>query len=131
MIVDDLRPAIGAYDYPGMHTPNMDRLAAEGTLFERAYVQVPLCSPSRGTIFTGRRPASTTMYQFDTDFRMDAVNGAEWVTRELRLMPTRGAEPLCDFPERGLAFVYHCFPTPPSRRAPYSRQAARWCDVSC
>ena len=80
IIVDDLRPAIGAYHYPGMHTPNMDRLAAEGTLFERAYVQLPLCAPSRGTIFTGRRPDTTTMYAFNTDFRKDAVNGAKWVT---------------------------------------------------
>ena len=80
MIVDDLRPAIGAYDYPGMHTPNMDRLADEGTLFRRAYVQLPLCSPSRGTIFTGRRPDTTTMYQFDTDFRKNGHHGADWVT---------------------------------------------------
>ena len=80
MMADDLRPAIGAYNFPGMHTPNMDCLANEGTLFERAYVQLPLCSPSRGTIFTGRRPDTTTMYQFSTDFREDGANGASWVT---------------------------------------------------
>ena len=80
MMADDLRPAIGAYNFPGMHTPNMDRLANEGTLFKRAYVQLPLCSPSRGTIFTGRRPDTTTMYQFSTDFRKDGANGANWVT---------------------------------------------------
>lgn len=42
---------------PVLQTPNLDRLAAEGTLFERAYCNNPLCSPSRSTIITGRYPA--------------------------------------------------------------------------
>ena len=39
---------------PNVHTPNMDRLAAEGVSFRRAYANIPICVPSRGTIFSGR-----------------------------------------------------------------------------
>ncbi|MEM7015355.1 MAG: sulfatase-like hydrolase/transferase, partial [Verrucomicrobiota bacterium] len=53
--VDDLRPELGCYNQP-VHSPNIDSLAAEGTLFERAYVQVALCMPSRVSIMTGQRP---------------------------------------------------------------------------
>jgi arylsulfatase A-like enzyme len=39
---------------PNVHTPCMDRLAAEGVSFHRAYANCPICTPSRGTIFSGR-----------------------------------------------------------------------------
>lgn len=54
--VDDLRPDLGAYGKVYMHTPNMDKLAAEGRLFLRHYVQVPTCGASRRALLTGRRP---------------------------------------------------------------------------
>ncbi len=53
--VDDLRPDIGAYGRSDLVTPNMDRLAASGTRFDRAYVCYPLCSPSRAGVLTGKR----------------------------------------------------------------------------
>jgi hypothetical protein len=40
IVVDDMRPDLGAYNATIAHTPNMDRLAATGMLFSRAYVQV-------------------------------------------------------------------------------------------
>lgn len=43
---------------PGVLTPSLDRLAAEGTHFSRAYANCPVCTPSRGTILTGRYPLS-------------------------------------------------------------------------
>ncbi len=43
---------------PVVRTPNIDRLAGEGTRFTRAYVNNPLCMPSRATMFTGRTPRS-------------------------------------------------------------------------
>ncbi len=45
--VDDLRPNIAAFGPKFMHTPHLDKLASEGVLFERAYVQYSYCAPSR------------------------------------------------------------------------------------
>lgn len=43
-------------------TPHLDRLAAGGTLFENCYVQNPLCSPSRASLFTGKYPSNHGLY---------------------------------------------------------------------
>jgi len=56
--VDDLRPDFGCYGNTEVKSPNMDRLAAEGVLFQRAYCQFPLCMPSRASVLTGFRPES-------------------------------------------------------------------------
>jgi len=66
--VDDLRPELGCYGKP-VQSPHIDRLAAEGMLFERAYVQVALCMPSRASMLTGRRPATTGVIDFTVRFR--------------------------------------------------------------
>jgi len=47
---------IGAYGYQSAETPNIDRLAREGTIFRNCYAQVPLTLPSHCTLFTGRYP---------------------------------------------------------------------------
>ena len=49
-----------------LHTPNMDSLAAAGTVFTRAYCPNPLCVPSRTSMFTGRYPAETGVETNDT-----------------------------------------------------------------
>ena len=61
-MVDDLRPLLGCYGYPQMHTPNIDALAERGTLFRRAYCQYPMCNPSRTSMITGLRPNTTNVY---------------------------------------------------------------------
>ena len=67
--VDDLRPLLGCYGHSEMHTPNIDRLAEQGTLFNHAYCQFPVCNPSRVSVLTGLRPDTTGIYDNPTDFR--------------------------------------------------------------
>lgn len=52
--VDDLRPELGCYGVSYIRSPNIDRLAAQGRLFQRHYVQAPTCGASRFTLLTGR-----------------------------------------------------------------------------
>lgn len=54
----DLGRYLGVYGHPDVTSPHLDRLAAEGLLFTRAHATAPLCSPSRGSLFTGRYPQS-------------------------------------------------------------------------
>ncbi len=67
--VDDLRPQMGCYGQQEMITPNMDKLAAGGALFTRAYCQQAVCSPSRTSLLTGMRPDTTKVYDLKTHFR--------------------------------------------------------------
>jgi arylsulfatase A-like enzyme len=54
----DLGRYLGVYGHPDVRSPRLDQLAAEGFLFTRAHATAPLCSPSRGSLFTGRYPHS-------------------------------------------------------------------------
>ena len=67
--VDDLRPELGCYGADDVKTPNIDKLAAEGTLFENAYCQQAICAPSRNSIMTGLRPDALNIYDLSTFFR--------------------------------------------------------------
>jgi arylsulfatase A-like enzyme len=67
--VDDLRPALGCAGDPIAKTPNIDALAATGTVFTKAYCQQAVCSPSRTSLLTGRRPDTTRVYDLVTHFR--------------------------------------------------------------
>ena len=55
ILIDDLRyDEFGAGGHPYMKTPHIDRLAAEGVMFERAFHTTPICSPNRASIMTGQ-----------------------------------------------------------------------------
>ena len=69
IVVDDLRPMLGCYGHSEMHTPNIDRLAERGTLFNRAYCQLPICNPSRASMLTGLRPDTIGVFSNSVNFR--------------------------------------------------------------
>ncbi len=54
----DLGRYLGVYGHTDVSSPRLDQLAGEGILFTRAHATAPLCSPSRGSLFTGRYPQS-------------------------------------------------------------------------
>ncbi len=66
---DDLSNDLGTYGSRLVKSPNLDRLAARGVRFDRAYNQFPLCSPSRSSIMTGLRPDVTGVYNLQKHFR--------------------------------------------------------------
>ncbi|MXW00524.1 MAG: sulfatase [Holophagales bacterium] len=87
IVADDLNVALGAYldsapspQYAGAKTPNLDRLAAEGVRFDRAYVQNPLCNPSRTSFLSGLRPPTTDIYNGQTPPRTK-------IGDDLRMLP--------------------------------------------
>jgi iduronate 2-sulfatase len=69
IVVDDLRPELGCYGNNIVKTPNIDRLAANSTVFLNAYCQQAVCSPSRSSVLTGLRPNSTKVWDLTTHFR--------------------------------------------------------------
>jgi uncharacterized sulfatase len=66
---DDLGNELGTLGHPMVRTPNIDRLAQQGTRFDRAYDQYPLCNPSRASLLTGLRPDTIRIYDLATHFR--------------------------------------------------------------
>ena len=69
IVVDDLRPELGCYNTPVVKSPNLDRLAKRGLVFNYAYCQQAFCCPSRSSVLTGRRPDTTRVYDLVTEFR--------------------------------------------------------------
>ncbi|MBD5780077.1 sulfatase [Pelagicoccus sp. NFK12] len=62
--IDDLRPELGCYGDTVAKTPHIDRLASEGTLFQRAYCQVAVCGASRASMMTGILPTKTRFVDY-------------------------------------------------------------------
>ena len=67
--VDDLRDTLGCYGHSAVKTPHIDRLAARAVRFDRAYVQYPVCNPSRSSFLTGLRPDQTGITDNRTPLR--------------------------------------------------------------
>jgi len=85
--VDDLNDWVGCLGgHSEVKTPNIDRLAARGTLFANAHTQAPLCNPSRVSLLTGLRPSTTGVYALQPKLRhastlKDAVTLPQYLQR--------------------------------------------------
>jgi len=69
IIADDLRAELGCLGDQHIISPNLDRLAAGGRLFERAYCQQAVCNPSRASFMTGLRPDTLGVWDLRAHFR--------------------------------------------------------------
>ena len=85
----DLGRYLGVYGHPDVASPRLDALAAEGIRFTRAHATAPLCSPSRGSLFTGRYPQSNGLiglahhgWEYKSDVRTlpDLLSESGWYT---------------------------------------------------
>ncbi len=70
--IDDLKPVLACYGDRVAKSPNIDRLASRGVLFENAYCNQAVCSPSRNALLTGLRPQTLGIYDLPTNFRKAA-----------------------------------------------------------
>ena len=70
LAIDDLNDWIGCLGgHPQVKTPNLDKLAARGTLFTNAHCQAPVCNPSRTSVLLGLRPSTTGIYSLQPSFK--------------------------------------------------------------
>lgn len=84
ILVDDLRPAIRSYGDSVAITPNLDRLAARGVSFDRAYCNQAVCAPSRYNLMLGSRSTSTELYDLGNRLRgalPDAVTMPQYFSK--------------------------------------------------
>jgi arylsulfatase A-like enzyme len=85
--IDDMNDWVGALGgHPQTRTPNLDRVAASGTVFLNAHCQAPLCNPSRSSLLTGLRPTTTGIYGLapgirDVDRTRDVVTLPQYFAR--------------------------------------------------
>ncbi len=97
LVSDDLRPELGCYGNEIIQSPSIDRLASKGVVFNRAYCQQAVCSPSRTSVMTGMRPDTTQVWDLRTHFRKAIPD----VVTLPQLFKQHGYETL------GLGKIYH------------------------
>ena len=106
IMVDDLNADVGFLGDETAKTPNMDRLAEQGTVFANAHCQAPICGPSRNSLLTGKFPHNTGLYGLDPLFReVDEL-------KELTALPQLFRENGYNTPSIGK--IYHTKPDPES-----------------
>lgn len=87
IVVDDMSANLGCYGETAIATPNLDRLAREGTRFARAYTTSPVCSPSRSALITGMYQTSIGAHQHRSGRGVEKIRlpeGVETVPARLR-----------------------------------------------
>ena len=78
---------LGCYGNPDIRTPNIDRLAKEGTLFTRAFAPNAVCSPTRATLLTGLMPSQHGVHRFLGGGGVQTGTNAYYTLREFRTLP--------------------------------------------
>lgn len=81
---EDYCPEMGCYGTPAVQTPNLDRLAAQGARFTRAYCSGPVCSASRSAIMTGMYQTSIGAHHHRSDRGEPLPEGVRFITDYLR-----------------------------------------------
>jgi len=84
ILSEDISPNLGCYGEPLIQTPNIDKLAAGGVRFTRAYTTAPVCSPSRSAIITGQYQTRIGAHNHRTVDRKPLLEPARLVTDRLR-----------------------------------------------
>ena len=69
IMTEDLNCDLGYYGHPQVISPNIDRLASQGVVFENAHIQYPLCGPSRASFMTGMYSDQTMHTKLNVDIR--------------------------------------------------------------
>ena len=89
MIMTDNHGAwtLGCYGNKDIRTPNIDRLAEEGTLFENAFASNPVCSPTRASVLTGLIPSQHGVHCFLRGGRLQTGPDAHCTLDDFRSMP--------------------------------------------
>ena len=75
LCVDDWNDWVGCLGNEQVKTPNMDRLAARGTLFSNAHCAAPVCNPSRAAVMSGLRPFETGVYENGSPLQLALPDG--------------------------------------------------------
>lgn len=81
--IDDLNDWIGCMSgHPNAKTPNIDRLAARGIVFDSAHCAAPICGPSRASIMSGLAPSTTGIYAHihDADLAASAAGDSVFLS---------------------------------------------------
>ena len=109
--VDDLRPELGCYGTRA-HTPNIDRLAASGLQFDRAYCNQAVCGASRVSLMTGLYPEFTGERTFHV---------TDWRTRWAKIVTLNQSSMLERGPHSSMSgFRYHHAPSSYHHSQPFS-----------
>ena len=106
IMTDDQGPwAMGCAGTPELRTPTLDRLAAEGTRFDRFFCASPVCSPARASFLTGRIPSQHGVHDWLKSGNIDVEDGVTWCGKD---RPIEYLEGLTAFTDALAAHGYAC-----------------------
>lgn len=64
ILIENVGPEFSLYDYPNVKAPNIDKLASEGAIYQNAFTNSPVCSPSRSSLITGMYPNAIGVHHY-------------------------------------------------------------------